>query len=254
VSKQQLEKHILTYNDKACKNVEIIVKDKDNKPDLYHTSTCGSIKQFIPRISERQMEGEDRSVPRVVTATSLIGCILGYACAGVASTITDYTDIKDAGEKDTDWKNGYYIYKFEFDTALKPTEKLIPHCDSTDEHWLVAHSPDTNEYKGTKIGKFFVKQFIYKTKEDKPAQLETTILLEVSDSQGLQISKNKHVDKGYWLIELPVGDKQAWINNGWTQDDSIKIQAIDKTEYFANKEAIASLLSHDEQMPAYAKW
>ena len=250
----KLEKHILTYADRVAKELTVSEKSSAEFPELFHISMDSSIKVFTPRLSEYQLEGEDRSVPRVVTAPTLLGCILGYA-----HVQHDYLHKPVKDEGNDIWKNGYYIYKFDYDVALKPSNELVPIATQTDETWLVGYSPDNNEYPSKKIGKFFVKEFKFKVAEgdSQDHDVETTILVEITDPEGMQFSKNKKLDKGYWLIEMFDVHKDSWMTRSWTEDKDISIKEISKEDWLASKNAIASMLNYEDpiiQPPAYLLW
>lgn len=256
---EKLEKHLLHYSDTIAKGLTISDKTKADHPDLYHISIDPSIKKFIPRISDYQLPGEDRSVPRVVTASSLLGCILGYA-----HIQNDYlkepekVGVENVG-KHFEWNNGYYIYSLNYDLAVKPTDDLVAMATQTDETWLVAYSPENTEYTPKRIGKFFVREFKFGIKDNTTHEVETIILIEVLDENGIQFSKNQRLTKGYWEIEMSDVGAEAWKSKSWVQDEEIKIKAITREDWLASKNAIASMLGHQEmdsmiQAPAYVSW
>jgi hypothetical protein len=254
----KLEKHLLTFADSISKELTISEKSKAEFPDLYHISIDAGIKKFIPRISNYQLDGEDRSVPRVVGSSSLLGCILAYA-----HVQKDYLQEpeklgKENVGKHFEWNNGYYVYQLDYDYALKPTDKLVPMATQTDETWLISHSSDHTEYEPRRIAKFFVKEFRFTIKDGSEHEVETTVLLEVSEETGLQFSKNKRLTKGFWLIEMSDVGAEAWKTRSWAEDQEIKITEISKDTWLASKNAIANMLNYDDtalvKAPSYARW
>lgn len=254
MSLAKLEKHLLTFPDVVSRELTVSDKATAEQPDLYHISACTNIKEFVPRISEYQMEGEDRSVPRVVTGTTLLGCILGYACME-----KDYLDNPVKEEDPTRWKNGYQIYKFDYGLAVKPSNKLVPSASQTDETWLLGYSADTATYAPKKIGKFFAKEFVIKIQSGQHHEVETVIFAEITDPEGMQLSKNHRLAQGFWQVEIENSDDKAWMHRSWFDDEKIVWKSIGKEDYMAAKQAIAAMLSRTEEKPfikppAYATW
>lgn len=250
MSLAQLENELLTYSDGVARNLTVVSKEKSPTPDLYHISMDPSIKVFIPRISTRQMSSEDRTVPRVVAATSLYGCILAYASA--------HEDYMSMDSKQTDkaskWRNGYYVYKLDYDVCLKPSSKLVPDVGFTDETWLVPYSPETKDYKAVRIGKVFITEIKNTIMGDKLPEVEATACIEILDPAGIQLSKNKRLTQGYWMVELPIWDRQSWKNLSWKDDKEVIAKQITKEVYLGYKQRVASLLGLSENAPAYAQW
>lgn len=250
MSLAQLENELLTYSDGVARNLTVVSKEKSPTPDLYHISMDPSIKVFCPRISDRQMSTEDRTVPRVVTATSLYGCILAYASAH-----EDYMKMESKqANKDSKWRNGYYIYKLDYQFCLKPTNKLVPDVAFTDETWLVSYSPETKNYPSSRIGKLFITEIKNIIVGDKLPEVDASACVEVLDPAGIQLSKNQRLAQGYWLVELSIWDRESWRNLAWTNDKEIKVKQISKEEYLGYKQRVASLLGLTDEMPAYAVW
>ncbi len=246
MTKKQLEDHILTYPDSKSKELEVFTRDEIGQ--IYHISKDTTIREFTPRFSKRQMSTEDITISRVVGCPTIYGCILAYS-----SMHSDYTAfVTKLNNKDSVWKGGYVIYKLDYEFGLTPSSKLVPDSDYTDEKWLVAYSEQTRTYKPTKVGKIFAQQITYKPTDEKLPTIESTLFIEVSDAQGLQLSKNIKLDKGYWVVELPIWDHQSWKNLSYKDDKQIVVKKIDRDEWLSNKDIVASMLSVDS--PSYFNW
>ena len=102
-------------------NVTIVDGETFNKGLMYHIGTTDmSNKPYIPRIGERQGKTEDRTVPRVTVAPTLLGCIYGYAMVVISGMDNNIA--------------GYYIHSLPFEYCLKPTKKLVFDQELTNEH------------------------------------------------------------------------------------------------------------------------
>ena len=90
------------------------------------------------------VHGESRAIPRTSTSSSILGCMLGFGDIGRGYLINALDSKND---------NTIFIYKMDYDLAVKPSKDLVPDVDYTDEHWLIASSVKTREYTGSIIGK-----------------------------------------------------------------------------------------------------
>lgn len=246
MSKTELENHILTYPD--SKSRELTVFSKEETGELYHISKDTNIREFTPRFSKRQMSTEDITISRIVTCPTIYGCILAYS-----SMHSDYVNlVTKINDKDSMWKGGYVVYKLDYEIGLTPSSKLVPDTNYTDEKWLVGYSEATKAYKSVKVGKIFARQITYKPTDEKLPTVESILFVEVSDSQGLMLSKNIKLSKGYWVVELPIWDHESWKNLSYKDDKEIVVKQIDRDEWLSNKEVVASMLSIDS--PSYSSW
>jgi len=246
MSKKQLEDHILTYPDSKSKELTVFTRDEIG--ELYHISKDTTIREFTPRFSKRQMSTEDITISRVVSCPTIYGCILAYS-----SMHADYTNlITKINDKDSTWKGGYVIYRLDYEFGLSPSSKLVPDVNYTDEKWLVAYNELTKGYRPTKVGKIFAQQITYKPTDDKLPTIESILFIEVNDSKGIQLSKNIKLDKGYWIIELPIWDHQSWKNLSFKNDNNIVVKQINRDEWLSNKDVVASMLS--AEAPSYFNW
>ena len=64
--------YMSSLSDKVVKNVEVIPRAK--KGPLLHGSLKPITKPFEPRIGNTQAASEDRTVPRICTSVTLLGC------------------------------------------------------------------------------------------------------------------------------------------------------------------------------------
>lgn len=146
-SMSQLEKWLYNQRPFVTGNVTLV---KETIKFL-HISQDNNIKEMYPRISWRQSGKEDRTIPRICGAPNLRGCILGHTI--VRSNILEgISFIKDQ------WKDNnspiYYIYQLPELEYLRPSNKLVPEVNQTDEVWITPYCPEAITVKPKKIGRF----------------------------------------------------------------------------------------------------
>lgn len=119
--------------------------------DFLHISTDAKIKKMRPRIGERQMKMEDRTIPRICGSETLVGCILGHAGVRVY-----FLDALFKGQSDK-WKNGVFtIYRARIDEFVRPGKKLVADAKLTKELWIVPYAPESYEVDVEPIGQLFL--------------------------------------------------------------------------------------------------
>lgn len=238
MSKKQIEEKLSIVSDKVYKNVEVVTTRDVAHGLLLHISTDSKLGKLIPYISPRQAASEDRTVPRICTAPTILGCILGYS-----KTIFDFLYGFDKEVmKDTDYVGGFSIYSIDFDFALKPNSRLVYDAAVTDEHWLISYNEDTVTYNPTKVAKMFISSVTYNGQDKKLPSAEYTFYLEVL-SEKLQFNSKRILDKGYYKISGPIDQE----TKNFKQDKDFNIKNVDAKEFDNAKLNTASLLSHKEK-------
>jgi len=123
--KEQIVRYLEPLIGEDINELTLVSAQELNKP-LYHISMNPSIKAFTPQVSSRTLTKENRSIPRISTSTSLIGCMNGYQ-----SVMSDMMNRE--GKK----FNGLFkVYQLPYQFALRPSKKFLPDVDLTDEFWL----------------------------------------------------------------------------------------------------------------------
>jgi len=239
---KKLEVWLEHTSDKVKRNVEIISPDDLKQPFLLHISKDNNIKVFIPAISTRQATSEDRTVPRVTTAPTLLGCIIGYAVSN-----QDFFNAKD-----DNYLGGYKIYALPFEAALKPNGRLVYDQRNSDEHWMIAYDKDTSSITPEKVGRLFYQsiQFVPRKDHGKEPAGEGTLYIEITKEEGIRFSKNIFLDKGFYIVTGPI-DRNV---NTWQTDSGFKARKIDRAEFMSVKSSVADLLGFTEPQPHYLKW
>lgn len=243
---KDMESYLTLVADKVSKNIQVVSKEDLGQDYMLHISSDRmSNKPYIPWIGRRQAHSEDRTVPRITVAPTLFGCYVGYAQLFIQ--FLNY----NPDDKDLDsYRQGLYIHEIEFDQALKPNNKLVYDASRSDEHWLVTYSPETKQYRGKVVGKMFISDVTFQSVSKSVVSCSGTLYIEVNKSEGIRFSKNKFLEKGYYVAEfLPDAD-----NSAWDKDKDINVRPISKAEYEAIKNQRAALLSFSTVKPPFASW
>lgn len=244
VNKKNMERYLENLEPTVRKNLKIVSSEDLGQDYLYHLSTDRNIKKFTPRLTRRSMEDEDRTLPRISTSPSLVGCILGHK-----NIIKDFTSLE---RKKNVFHGGHYIYGFKFDLAVVPKPKLLPDVNETDEVWIVPHSSDNWEIKSDIIATFFILKLTSDNNRSNKrigvVRQSIQIVLDIQTDAGLKINNQLDLLKGYWVLDINN------VNNGYTVDESEIDNVVEITEekYKELKKTNVSLLSIDEYPSA--KW
>lgn len=213
-------------------------------PYLLHISRDNKIEKFVPSVTKRSLEGEDRTVARISTAPSLAGCIMGYA-----SDIHDFmnrpTTRSGDGSRKVKFAGGWSIYGIPFEYALVPTKKLLPDVRRTEERWLVNYSQRFVEYPAMLLGKFFYESVTHVAGKEGTDTILSMVVEVLTDDP--VIFDNKHVlTKGFW--KLTIAGLHA--SRRWDQIPVVECERLDQKVYDERKTLIASMLSFEHYAPA----
>lgn len=239
-SRIALQEHLSGLRPDWERNVSIMEPVPGEIPILYHISKNTDIPVFIPQVSSRTANKEDKSIPRVCTAYTLWGCIKGYAAV-----------VFEFGQRDDkSFKGGYQIYGLPYELCVRPSKKLLPDVDHTEERWLVGYDKEHLEIKPHKLGKFFVRT-IATTRMGESRILDVTLFMEVLPEYGdLRVHSKLSIPPGYWKLEV-LGLRSEW---HWPEDsESVVVTKISQSDYLAYKKSVASTLSF-ESVPVSARW
>lgn len=243
-----LQPYLSLLPSETRKELTIVTPDTLGTSYLLHISKDTELKRFIPGISRRGMRREDRTVPRVNTAPSLIGCLLGYT-----SDMFDFHERKP-GAKYTEaravpFKGGYAIYGFRFDVALQPSRKLVLDVAQSDEHWLVPYDAQHAVYTPELLGKVFYSSVNYEVIKDRTCS-RIEMYIEVLTDQPIWFEGRRQLTKGCW--RAVVNDLHA--TTAWNQLSDATVEQINPTDYISVKRNVASMLSLESHAPASARW
>ncbi len=246
-AKQALKDYLLRLPAETRKSLRAITPEALGQSLLLHISTDNMLEGFSPYITRRTVEGEDRSVPRICTAPSLMGCIMGYV-NDVSDFLERPTSTTAQGRK-VPFKGGWVIYGLPFDYALRPGDALLPGVDRTDEHWLVNYDQFTADYKPVRVGKFFYERVEYHSTNGAPESV-LSIVVEVASGMELFVTRGLTLQSGYWRMQVRGIER----SKSWAKINFNRVQEISEAEYFTLKGAVANLLSFDNPIPPSQRW
>lgn len=215
---------------------------------LLHVSRDNNIRRFEPGVTRRTAPGEDHTIPRISTATTWAGCVLGYQ-----SDVNDYLNqpvTKAADGRKVAFKGGWVVYGLPFEYALRPSVALVPDAPRTGEHWLVTYDNMTVDYRPFLIAKVFYEDYSIRAGGDGARVSTITAVFEVLENQSLAMGGGLSLSSGYW--RLVFNDLHA--SNTYGTVNIISCDRITETDYQMAKGAVASLLSMDVPTPASQCW
>lgn len=234
---QLMQNLLSTKPNSVSENLEILTPDEVGVDHMLHISLDTNIKKFVPYMPTSAGSSEDRTIPRICVAPSLLACILGIGA--VEWNFIDRHRYIDESEKKT-YKGGYYIYGLKYKAALKPNKKLVPDCEMTNEFWLTSYSPETSEYVPQVLGKFYVSAMHYTAQGNQSPAMTAELYIEIPTDISIKFDEKNTCTKGYYRVLMTDPSK---IKNYKTVKDIIAFHPISKEEYLSSKEICAALLS-----------
>lgn len=218
----------------------ITVRSREEAGRLYHMSLDGNIKKFTPYVTRRAHSEENISVPRISTATSILGCFVGY--------LSSITDIQWPDWKSKKFKNGWYLYDLPYEYCLKPNKKMLFDTEYSDEHWLITYSPATREYKGNIVAKMFYSEIITLPINGKVPRNNVKLVVENLGDDPIVFGKDMSIGKGCWMISGPLPEQHG----DWSDVKPYVVEQISYGEYAKLKGMTADMLSLEQ--PSTFKW
>lgn len=227
-------------------NLLLATPQHTKRDHMLHISKDTDIAQFFPQVSRRTIGStEDRRVPRVCVAPTLAGCILGYS-----STLAEFHARQPVNKHiegqvvRQPFKGGWMIYGVPYKAALRPTAKLLPDVERTDEHWLVTYNEETVDYVALPVGRFFFNAVTYRPNcgENGEMRTEVEMLIEVlQDEISIPFDSAIKLKRGCWKIVVGnFHNKLKWYRMG-----DVRVDSMPRDEYLQAKRLVASLLSHE---------
>lgn len=238
MSEKDIQERMITLSPKVRNNADIVSSKEIEGGKLLHISTDSKLNKLIPFISKRQSDMEDRTVARICTAPTLLGCIIG-----ANNTIYEFLYGFDKEKiSDSDYIGGFTIYDVPFEHALKPNASLVYDCKQSDEHWLITYNVETAQYKPTKVGKMFISSITYHGRDKDIPEADYIFYLEVK-ADSLNFNSKRNLKKGFYKVCGPI---DAHTKN-FKEDKPFTIEEVKQTEYEDARLRTASLLSYQEQ-------
>lgn len=219
---------------------------------VWHISPTDEIKEFVPRKVKRQMPGEDETVARVCTASTLLDAIRGYAV-----TVVDFLSKETNNAGDDDWRGGYYIYAIPTPINIQPTEKLAPISKWCDERWLVDYKQNKQPYPAKVIGQFFYRRHVGPKVAERSginsgkfADVEVYLKLDDVGPELFPFSSGLSLGKGCHSVIVKRID--AYFKSGYDGTQVGKSKPITLSDYYKAKKVKADLLSYEP--PSFMAW
>jgi hypothetical protein len=248
-AKQALTEYLLRQPEAKRAQMRLVTPTTLGTPLLLHISIDNLLERFQPSVTKRTADGEDRGIPRISTAPSLIACLMGYQ-----SDLSDFHEVPETrsfdGTRKVVFKGGWIIYGFPFDVAIRPSKALVPDADRTDEHWLVTYDRFTTDYRPVRVGKVFYDRVEYQGSSQETPHVEVTMLIEVHPEMTLWLGGRYRLRAGYWRVVIRDMDRLRSAQ----AVEFVRIQEIDHVEYEYRKGAVANLLSLDSPAPPTQTW
>lgn len=204
--------------------------------------------KFIPNMPKSAMPSENTSTPRITTAPTLVGCMIGYF--RIERDVIDGTAPDVNGN--TKFAGGYSISKLKIKHCLKPGKTMVVDADSSDEHWIVPYSMDSVEYVPEIIGQVFVGAVTYLPVSNHWPGVRLEMYLRIDSDDTIQLVPGRRVGKGFYRYTV------YWPNvrTRTVQDPNclIGLEPIEQVVYDEQKKLKANLLSFTDKLPGFSGW
>ena len=214
VEKQEIVKYLSALLGDAVSELTLYSAGEVNRP-LYHVSMNPNVKIFSPKVSSRTLGTEDRSVPRVSTSTSIVGCLNGYQSM--------FSDM--AGRARKNFTGLYTVYELPYQYAVKPSKKLLSDVETSDEYWLVSWKKETYSIRPNTVCEFTIPQVQTTYGSDGEDKLVTMFLKVLGES--LYLTHDVKLVKGYYEITLRNYDYDYPLEN----NNKIEVKEITENDY-----------------------
>lgn len=213
--KEQIVRYLEPLIGEDINELTLVSAQELNKP-LYHISMNPSIKAFTPQVSSRTLTKENRSIPRISTSTSLIGCMNGYQ-----SVMSDMMNRE--GKK----FNGLFkVYQLPYQFALRPSKKFLPDVDLTDEFWLFSWKRDTYSVTPEVVAEFTVPK-IESTFGNNGRDDVYHLYIHVKQDK-LYLDRKHVLQEGYYHVTLKGYDVNFPLEEN---DKRLQIEVLDEARY-----------------------
>ena len=200
-TREEFDKAVSLFAGDIAKHCEVITPEDLSVPLLFRVDEYVP-KVFVPQMPYSAATSENRTVPRVVTATSFLGCIVGMGTA--LNTFFG----RELGEKSG--CNKYQISAFEFEYGLSPNSKMVFDADYSDEMWLIAYNEATKAYKPINYGVAFIHSVTMVAKEhEKVNDTRAKFVIRIDHDPGMPLSRKRLLKKGHYLVEVKL-DSYGW--------------------------------------------
>ena len=207
--RQQLEKALKLIAPGAREELEIVDKQDFRHPVLIRIDNEVP-KVFIPRMPQSASTSENNTIPRVVTADTLLGCICGHA------HVFWLTKSREPG-----YEHKVHLFKisgFDANVAVRPSKKLVFDVNETGEMWLMAYNEKTTGWVPFSMGEMFVTEVRILPNGGSEINTEIAkVCVSVTDHRGLWLTPKIFLEKGFYHVTI---DATLYAIGNQTQKDT----------------------------------
>lgn len=157
--------------------------------DFLHISSNPTLGDMRPRVGERQLEGEDRTIPRICGSETVVGCIYGHSSI-------HHSSIDDTEEYSP--VTVFHLYRLDAEEIVRPSKRLVPDVVMTKELWIVPYCPQTCKIKPSKVA-LLMPVKIVRTTESGVTSIVNHFYLSVRTPIKLH---EKVLEPGYYSFSL----------------------------------------------------
>jgi len=236
--REEIKQYLTVCSPTVRDNVKIVSFNDPGYQQLFHISDDSTIKSFNPRISQKTMKHEDRTLPRVSTSPFINGCMAGY---GVIED--DYNTNRDK----KGFRGGWYIYSVPYDFGLKPNKTLQPDVEGTDEVWLIPYNDKQWKIVPIRIGSLFIHQLVIYWEGKKRVVKAEFYLYNDSDTP-IALSKDSIVERGYYSFKVERFNDDFHDQRKYHPPATEDLKSITSAEYYTQKKLNADMLSYPVSM------
>lgn len=216
------------FNPNVRKNTKLAHKSEFPVPVAFHITTPGVPNPFWPRLPASGSSQEDQTVPRIITASTLVGCMNG-ACY----ILGNGRDRKSGKDRVI---NYYHILGIHFEWCMLPNNTLVYDAEDTQEQWLITYDKETKSYRHHMVGEFFlhaISEVVTSAKEHNPTQ--TTFYCKINKDKELPITTGVVLKEGYYKL---VFDFTNYISTSrraqrmrFDDDSVVKVESVTEEVY-----------------------
>ena len=228
MSRKDFDRAVELLGEHVTSNVEVL-EPKDLKVPLLFRLDEYVPKVLIPRMPASAASSENSTVPRVVTATTIFGCMSGH---GAMLWLILDRRIGETGN------NHYKLTSYDFEYALLPNKKLVYDAAETREAWLIAYDKDSIAYRPFFHGEvFFHKVSVVIQGNATLNKRIAEILVHITDSRGVEWCEGIFLEKGYYYVKADVSNYALGNGKGvpkrtsYTEKDKFNVTPITASVY-----------------------
>lgn len=226
--------YLKTLNPDTVRNLEVKHRSEYlNNHGLHITLSTRPRDTFYPQFPRSAATSEDRSCPRICTADTLAGCIIGVSSFLKSLTYALEVKVHDPKELKKN-KTLFKILKFDFEWCLEPNKQLIFDTENTKEQWLVNYNEDTRSYTPILIGEIVLKGFSTFVNPNNQIRNKTNLVFYVKTKELINLTTGIVLKPGCYEVSMDAttyGRHQASDRLSFKSDDKFQVKEIEESLY-----------------------